>query len=259
MSNKSKNKKLVPTIDVTSENVTTAVKVFDETTKTLLPVAEVKNIVDATLLVNTALAMHNKVDYAVCKIFFNVCNTKLYKDEFETFDKWAQSQFGIKKAQAYNYVKVGEYINENGTESTLFHSPAKDFTVTALISIAEKLTHEQAEKLANEGVITSFMSVSELKKVLAVYAGKEEVEEGEETDEKGEETETAEVTNEETETENEEGEETDEKGEVKKEAKVVVKFTKEECRNLIDEIRKYKNEKLLAFAYDLEQMLVNLK
>ena len=253
MSNKSTNKKLVPTIDVTSEKVTTAVKVFDETTKTLLPVAEVKNIVDATLLVNTALAMHNKVDYAVCKIFSNVCNTKLYKDDFETFDKWAQSQFGIKKAQAYNYVKVGEYINENGTESTLFHSPAKDFTVTALISIAEKLTHEQADKLANEGVITSFMSVSELKKVLAVYAGKEEVEEGEETDEKGEETETAEVTTDETETE------TDEKGEVKKEAKVVVKFTKEECRNLIDEIRKYKNEKLLAFAYDLEQMLVNLK
>ena len=232
MSNKSTNKKLVPTIDVTSEKVTTAVKVFDETTKTLLPVAEVKNIVDATLLVNTALAMHNKVDYAVCKIFSNVCNTKLYKDDFETFDKWAQSQFGIKKAQAYNYVKVGEYINENGTESTLFHSPAKDFTVTALISIAGKLTHEQAEKLANEGVITSFMSVSELKKVLAVYAGKEEVEEGEETDEKGE---------------------------VKKEAKVVVKFTKDECRNLIDEIRKYKNEKLLAFAYDLEQMLINLK
>lgn len=253
MSNKSTNKKLVPTIDVTSEKVTTAVKVFDETTKTLLPVAEVKNIVDATLLVNTALAMHNKVDYAVCKIFSNVCNTKLYKDDFETFDKWAQSQFGIKKAQAYNYVKVGEYINENGTESTLFHSPAKDFTVTALISIAEKLTHEQADKLANEGVITSFMSVSELKKVLAVYAGKEEVEEGEETDEKGEDTETAEVTTDETETE------TDEKGEVKKEAKVVVKFTKEECRNLIDEIRKYKNEKLLAFAYDLEQMLVNLK
>lgn len=253
MSNKFTNKRLVPTIDVTSEKVTTAVKVFDETTKTLLPVAEVKNIVDATLLVNTALAMHNKVDYAVCKIFSNVCNTKLYKDDFETFDKWAQSQFGIKKAQAYNYVKVGEYINENGTESTLFHSPAKDFTVTALISIAEKLTHEQAEKLANEGVITSFMSVSELKKVLAVYAGKEEVEEGEETDEKGEETETAEVTTDETETE------TDEKGEVKKEAKVVVKFTKEECRNLIDEIRKYKNEKLLAFAYDLEQMLVNLK
>lgn len=253
MGNKSTNKKLVPTIDVTSEKVTTAVKVFDETTKTLLPVAEVKNIVDATLLVNTALAMHNKVDYAVCKIFSNVCNTKLYKDDFETFDKWAQSQFGIKKAQAYNYVKVGEYINENGTESTLFHSPAKDFTVTALISIAEKLTHEQADKLANEGVITSFMSVSELKKVLAVYAGKEEVEEGEETDEKGEDTETAEVTTDETETE------TDEKGEVKKEAKVVVKFTKEECRNLIDEIRKYKNEKLLAFAYDLEQMLVNLK
>lgn len=253
MSNKFTNKKLVPTIDVTSEKVTTAVKVFDETTKTLLPVAEVKNIVDATLLVNTALAMHNKVDYAVCKIFSNVCNTKLYKDDFETFDKWAQSQFGIKKAQAYNYVKVGEYINENGTESTLFHSPAKDFTVTALISIAEKLTHEQADKLANEGVITSFMSVSELKKVLAVYAGKEEVEEGEETDEKGEDTETAEVTTDETETE------TDEKGEVKKEAKVVVKFTKEECRNLIDEIRKYKNEKLLAFAYDLEQMLVNLK
>lgn len=253
MSNKSTNKKLVPTIDVTSEKVTTAVKVFDETTKTLLPVAEVKNIVDATLLVNTALAMHNKVDYAVCKIFSNVCNTKLYKDDFETFDKWAQSQFGIKKAQAYNYVKVGEYINENGTESTLFHSPAKDFTVTALISIAEKLTHEQADKLANEGVISSFMSVSELKKVLAVYAGKEEVEEGEETDEKGEDTETAEVTTDETETE------TDEKGEVKKEAKVVVKFTKEECRNLIDEIRKYKNEKLLAFAYDLEQMLVNLK
>lgn len=253
MSNKYTNKKLVPTIDVTSEKVTTAVKVFDETTKTLLPVAEVKNIVDATLLVNTALAMHNKVDYAVCKIFSNVCNTKLYKDDFETFDKWAQSQFGIKKAQAYNYVKVGEYINENGTESTLFHSPAKDFTVTALISIAEKLTHEQADKLANEGVITSFMSVSELKKVLAVYAGKEEVEEGEETDEKGEDTETAEVTTDETETE------TDEKGEVKKEAKVVVKFTKEECRNLIDEIRKYKNEKLLAFAYDLEQMLVNLK
>lgn len=251
--NKSTNKKLVPTIDVTSEKVTTAVKVFDETTKTLLPVAEVKNIVDATLLVNTALAMHNKVDYAVCKIFFNVCNTKLYKNDFETFDKWAQSQFGIKKAQAYNYVKVGEYINENGTESTLFHSPAKDFTVTALISIAEKLTHEQADKLANEGVISSFMSVSELKRVLAVYAGKEEVEEGEETDEKGEDTETAEVTTDETETE------TDEKGEVKKEAKVVVKFTKEECRNLIDEIRKYKNEKLLAFAYDLEQMLVNLK
>lgn len=253
MSNKSTNKKLVPTIDATSEKVTTAVKVFDETTKTLLPVAEVKNIVDATLLVNTALAMHNKVDYAVCKIFSNVCNTKLYKGDFETFDKWAQSQFGIKKAQAYNYVKVGEYINENGTESTLFHSPAKDFTVTALISIAEKLTHEQADKLANEGLISSFMSVSELKKVLAVYAGKEEVEEGEETDEKGEDTETAEVTTDETETE------TDEKGEVKKEAKVVVKFTKEECRNLIDEIRKYKNEKLLAFAYDLEQMLVNLK
>ena len=49
MSNKPTNKKLVPTIDVTSEKVTAAVKVFDETTKTLLPVAEVKNIVDATL------------------------------------------------------------------------------------------------------------------------------------------------------------------------------------------------------------------
>lgn len=254
MSNKTTTKKVVPTIDVTSEKVTTAVKVFDETTRALLPVAEVKNIADATLLVNTALAMHIKVDYAVCKIFSNVCNTKLYKDDFKTFDKWAQSQFGIKKAQAYNYAKAGEYINENGTESTLFHSPVKDFTVTALISIAEKLTHEQAEKLANEGVITSFMSVSELKKVLAVYAGKEEVEEGEETDEKGEETETTEVT---TEEEAEETEETD--GEAKKEAKVVVKFTKEECRNLIDEIRKYKNEKLLAFAYDLEQMLINLK
>ena len=105
---------------------------------------------------------------------------ELWKDDFQSFEECA-SQFGIKKAQAYNLIKGFEIYNKYKLE---------DYTNTQCVEIAklDKAIGEKGTKqVIEEGIINNSMSTKELRETIDLYLNpskaKEEAEEVEEVEE----------------------------------------------------------------------------
>lgn len=106
-----------------------------------------------------------------------ILENNLFVDDFENFETYAGKVFNLKKAMAYNYAAIGkDWIarNEKGNptgESILPHDTV-DYQITKIIALM-KVGVEQATEWANDGTITPFMSVKEIKDVVKEWETKQ--------------------------------------------------------------------------------------
>lgn len=108
----------------------------------------IDNITDAKAMLLTVNALNDRLDFASYKLLHKVYKTEMWRTDSiikgketrppKTFEEWAKVCVGLEKSQAYNAVKCGEYIKDDGTGTTLPHpKTAKDFTFTHLVKILE--------------------------------------------------------------------------------------------------------------------------
>ena len=101
---------------------------------------------------------------------------ELWKDDYKSFEECA-SQFGIKKAQAYNLIKGYEVYKKYQLE---------DYTNTQCVEIAklDKAIGEKGTKsVIEEGIITPSMSTKELRETIDLYLNPDKAKELEEVEE----------------------------------------------------------------------------
>lgn len=105
-----------------------------------------------------------------------ILENNLFVDDFENFETYASKVFNLKKAMAYNYASIGkEWIerNEKGNptgESILPHDTV-DYQITKILALM-KVGVAQATEWANDGTITPFMSVKEIKDIVKEWDDK---------------------------------------------------------------------------------------
>lgn len=106
-----------------------------------------------------------------------ILENNLFVDDFDNFETYAGKVFNLKKAMAYNYAAIGkEWVarNEKGNptgESILPHDTV-DYQITKILALM-KVGVEQATEWANDGTITPFMSVKEIKDVVKDWETKQ--------------------------------------------------------------------------------------
>lgn len=134
-------------------------------------------------------------DYQIAAIFANVEKTGCFTDDgFKNAVEWGMKCIGLKKAQCYNYLKVGkEFIreiisnkgksigycsnllpipgDEANREVTSFSTepapaPDKDFNISQTIALSRLESREQALDLIHEGKVNPEMSVRDIKKIV---------------------------------------------------------------------------------------------
>ena len=138
--------------------------------QTIAPVKAIANINDADIVIKSLVAVNGLTSLPLCKVFARVKNEKLFKPSYKSFEQWASKIHGLGKASAYNYAKVGDLIDDNGTGSILYHK-FNDFTYTQIVRIANAFTKEKAIELAKAEKITPYMSVKDLEKTIKKLKG----------------------------------------------------------------------------------------
>lgn len=185
VTNETTESALIITRDNASKAITAGVNLLFDVTK-------VQTLSDCDIVLSSFNALTGMVALPVCKVFERVKRLKLYAPDYKSFEQWA-SKRGVKKATAYNYAKVGAFLDESGLHSTLFHNDDCDYNYSQLVIICEKLDYETAVEWANDFRITPKMSVQELRRLFnpkRVTAKEDEKtdETTEKTDEKADET-----------------------------------------------------------------------
>lgn len=106
-----------------------------------------------------------------------ILENNLFVDDFDNFETYAGTVFNLKKAMAYNYAAIGkDWVarNEKGNptgESILTHDTV-DYQITKILALM-KVGVKQAIQWANDGTITPFMSVKEIKDVVKDWETKQ--------------------------------------------------------------------------------------
>lgn len=106
-----------------------------------------------------------------------ILENNLFVDDFDNFETYAGKVFNLKKAMAYNYAAIGkDWVarNEKGNptgESILPHDTV-DYQITKILALM-KVGVEQATEWANDGTITPFMSVKEIKDIVKDWETKQ--------------------------------------------------------------------------------------
>lgn len=168
---------------------------FEITNTNQAPVLMNRELQKAT---DNVIALNNaniRNDYQIAAIFAQVEKSGCLADDgFKNVADWGMKCIGFKRAQCYNYLKVGkEYTREvisnkgkslgycsnllpipgddSNRETTSFGTepapaPDKDFNMSQTIAISRIDTREQALDLIHEGVISPDMSVRDIKKVI---------------------------------------------------------------------------------------------
>lgn len=132
--------------------------------------------------------------YKMAHLLYKVQSERLFvNDGFMSAAEYAEKTFGFKKSLCYNLISVGEtYTAEDGKGSNLPHDGTKDYTSSQL-KVILPYTEDDVRELADEGVISPYMTVNALKKKLKEELKIEttadgEVEEAEAVTEEAEET-----------------------------------------------------------------------
>ena len=134
-------------------------------------------------------------DYQIAAIFADVEKSGAFNDDgFKSVIEWGMKCIGFKRAQCYNYLKVGkEYTrevisnkgknlgycsnllpipdDESNREVTPFGTepapaPDKDFTMSQTIALTRLESRDEALKLIHEGKVKPEMSVRDIKKII---------------------------------------------------------------------------------------------
>lgn len=116
-----------------------------------------------------ALRDNNRNSLKIAGLLGHIHDANLFIDDFDSFETYAAQVFGIKKAQAYNLVTVGNrwiLHDEKGNplaESVLPHTKDCDWGVTKLLAFSRcDVDPETAVKLVENDVVSIDMSVSKL-------------------------------------------------------------------------------------------------
>jgi hypothetical protein len=121
---------------------------------------------------------------------------ELWKDTFSSYQEYAETCFGIKKAQAYKLAAVGcNFVSnsDTGYAHSVICSGTDDYSTTQLIELLPLKSTDTAKQLHDEGRINPHMSTREIKAVVdEVKPTREKAENGEGNDE-GEDTESAHI------------------------------------------------------------------
>jgi len=181
-----------------------------------------------------------------------ILENNLFVDDFENFETYASKVFNLKKAMAYNYAAIGkEWVarNDKGIptgESILPHDTV-DYQITKILALM-KVGVAQATEWANDGTISPFMSVKEIKDIVEEWDDKKNAIDVDAT-------ETAEQ---ETETENDSEQETAEQATENKQFNVTELLTR--IANQINEYNKNgKTEQIETLKWVVEQVQEILK
>ena len=127
------------TVGETREVVAKAINAFDP--------RKVKTITDAIAMISLADGVNNRFNLAKYRTIANVHATGLWRQDaktngkqFATFHEWAKYRFSMEKANAYNAVKVGQLIREDGAGS-IYDTADAYFSFSQLLEIcnAKKL------------------------------------------------------------------------------------------------------------------------
>ena len=181
---------------------------FEITNNNQTPILMNRDLQKAT---DNVIALNNaniRNDYQIAAIFAQVEKSGCFTDDgFKNVTEWGMKCIGFKRAQCYNYLKVGkEYIREiisnkgkilgycsnllpipgddSNRELTSFGTepapaPDKDFNMSQTIAISRIDTREQALDLIHEGVISPEMSVRDIKKVIEKIKNPDDIEDEE--------------------------------------------------------------------------------
>lgn len=103
------------------------------------------------------------VIFELGKVFSSEC----YKEDYEKFESFTEEVFGIKKAQAYNMVRVGNKWLQKVNNKVVSVLPRKendpDYSATKLLTLERyKVDVDTAKQWAEDGEISPYMTVSEL-------------------------------------------------------------------------------------------------
>jgi hypothetical protein len=132
----------------------------------------------------------------VALLLAEVKDGELWKDTFSSYQEYAQTCFGIKKAQAYKLAAVGHNLvsdADSGYAHSIICTGAEDYSTTQLIELLPLKSTETAKQLHDDGRINPHMSTREIKAVVdEVKPTREKAENGEGNDE-GEDTENAHI------------------------------------------------------------------
>lgn len=159
------DKNLVITEQVNSltqkEQATVLRAIFDKA----LDTSKVENLSDAEYILNSSSTIDNRLDLAKCKVYKKIYLNKWYMPKYKNFDSYILARYGVKKAQAYNLLKVADYVNEEGNATTLPHGDI-DFTTTQVLKIISYFNNEENKvkilTACENGDIRPSMSVSEI-------------------------------------------------------------------------------------------------
>lgn len=181
----------------------------NQTNQPVLMNKELQRCTDKVIQLNN---MNVRNDYHIAAIFAQVEQSGCFTDDgFKTAIEWGMKCIGYKKAQCYNYLKVGkefvrEVISNKGKtvgycsnllpipgddanrETTSFGTepapaPDKDFTMSQAITLSRLENREQALNLIHDGKVNPDMSVRDIKKVVDGVKNPDNESEQEETNE----------------------------------------------------------------------------
>ena len=124
--------------------------------------SKIKTAQDGAIYIKSALLIGDKLSLPIARICYIVRSKKWYVPA-KNFNEWALKNFGFKKSSANNYAKVGEWLTDDGNHSLLPHLQ-QDFSFSQLVVIAESLNLQDAIEKVENGEITPFMTVAEIKK-----------------------------------------------------------------------------------------------
>lgn len=121
------------TIGETREAVAKAINAIDP--------RRVKTIADAIAMISLADGVNNRFNLAKYRTIYNVHATGIWRQDLrangkpcETFHAWAKYRFSMEKTNAYNAVKVGGFVREDGAGS-VFDTAEAYFNFSQLLEI----------------------------------------------------------------------------------------------------------------------------
>ena len=143
-----------------------------------------------------ALRDNNRNSLKVAGFLSVIKENNLFMDDFDSYETYAQSVFGLKKAQAYNLANVGKLFvarDEKGRvlgESVLPHTKDADWSTTKLLAFIQAgISPSDAQRMIDSEVISMDMSVSKLKAAIkdwkSLLEAPDDMEEDEPEDESG--------------------------------------------------------------------------
>ena len=147
------------------------VNAFNNTFTGLLSMKGVSNIQTAQSKILTALSIADKTLLPLCKAFAIVKDKQLFLQPtqkngkgYAKYEKWATDELGKGRSTAYNYAKVGAFVDDNGF-NTIFAEKDEsdniiaDFDYYGLLALITACTVKDGKEFNHSATLNKILSV----------------------------------------------------------------------------------------------------